>query len=251
MIKKIFLGLMAMGLFLPVAISAAPVQRNFLPGKNTQLRRGVSGNWSGYAVESSLANPTLNSVSDVAGQWTVPKVTCSRSTNYSSVWLGIDGYSSATVEQLGTEQDCYRGRAYYSTWYEMYPQYAYNTPVAIKAGDVMSAEVKYLGANQYSLSLNDLTTNKSFQTTQTMAGASRTSAEWIVEAPSSWYGVLPLANFSPVAFTNSQATLSGQTGSINSSSWQRDSITMVNYRGVAISIPSPLSTDGTSFSVVR
>ena len=42
---------------------------------------------------------------------------------YSSVWVGIDGYSSNTVEQIGTEQDVSaNGKTSYYAWYEMYPQ---------------------------------------------------------------------------------------------------------------------------------
>src|SRR5437870_4998940 len=61
-----------------------------------------STNWSGYAAETNLTAPAANAVTAVSGSWVVPQVTGS-STGYSSVWVGIDGYSSATVEQIGTE----------------------------------------------------------------------------------------------------------------------------------------------------
>lgn len=50
-------------------------------------------------------------------------MTCpSHSAQYASFWVGIDGYSSGSVEQLGTHSDCVgKGRASYYAWWEMYP----------------------------------------------------------------------------------------------------------------------------------
>src|SRR5439155_9436556 len=67
---------------------------------------GTSQNWSGYAAETSLSSPQDGAVTDVKGSWIVPAVTASSSSKtYSSAWLGIDGYSDGTVEQIVTEQD--------------------------------------------------------------------------------------------------------------------------------------------------
>ena len=72
----------------------------------------TSSNWSGYAVATNLSNPQANSVSAVSGSWIVPTVTgSSRGTTYSAVWVGIDGYSDSTVEQIGTEEDVVNGSA--------------------------------------------------------------------------------------------------------------------------------------------
>jgi hypothetical protein len=50
------------------------------------------------------------SVTDVTGSWTVPAVDCTSPNGtpngYSSFWVGIDGYGSNTVEQIGTDSDC-------------------------------------------------------------------------------------------------------------------------------------------------
>ena len=59
----------------------------------------TSTNWSGYAVQTKSG-----AVTAVAGSWTVPTVSGS-GTGYSAIWVGIDGYQSSTVEQIGTEQD--------------------------------------------------------------------------------------------------------------------------------------------------
>ena len=63
-----------------------------------------STNWAGYAVVGS-------DVSDVVGTWIQPAVTCSSQTAYVATWVGIDGYSSDTVEQTGTLAYCSGGSA--------------------------------------------------------------------------------------------------------------------------------------------
>src|SRR5438874_2260156 len=82
-----------------------------------KVKDGTSTNWSGYAVQTNLQSPQRDAVTDVKGQWQVPQVSCGAGNTYSSVWVGIDGYSDGTVEQTGTEQDCSGGQAKYSAWY--------------------------------------------------------------------------------------------------------------------------------------
>jgi hypothetical protein len=218
-------------------------------GSSVNNKNGTSSNWSGYAVESNLSSPLNNAVNQVLGQWVVPAVTCTRSTTYSSTWVGIDGYSDGTVEQTGTEQDCYRGKPVYYAWFETYPQPEYeitNLPVA--AGNTMSASVQYTSPNLYTLTIKNMINGSSYSTTRRLA-AQRQSAEWVQEAPSSWFGVLPLANFGTVNFTGSSANLAGQTGTISSTNWQNDEITMLLNINTPKAIPSALSPDGSSFSV--
>ena len=193
----------------------------------------TSSNWSGYAAATSLTNPQADSVTAVSGTWTQPTVTASgNSTAYASVWVGIDGYSSNSVEQIGTDSDIVNGKATYYAWYEMYPADAVNiTSMTISAGNSITASVEYLtsGAHsgQFELTITDTSrTNDSFTIYATDAQAQRSSAEWVVEAPSSNDGVLPLANFGSVAFTSASATINGKTGAIDSSNWQETAITM-------------------------
>lgn len=71
-----------------------------------------SENWSGYAV-------TVSSLTVAKGSWTVPAVNCSKTPNtYAAFWVGIDGYSSSTVEQTGTLAQCSGSSAAYYAWYE-------------------------------------------------------------------------------------------------------------------------------------
>ena len=65
----------------------------------------TSNNWSGYVITAPAG-----SVSDVTGSWVVPGVTCAPGeTSFASFWIGIDGDSSPTVEQIGTDSDCQNG----------------------------------------------------------------------------------------------------------------------------------------------
>ena len=202
----------------------------------------ASSNWSGYAVTGAK-----NSVSYVAGSWVVP--TANTKTNgYSSVWVGIDGFSSSTVEQIGTDADVVNGSATYYAWYEMYPSPSMTIAMTVRPGDSITGSVTYAGNNGFTLTIKDVTESETFTKTLTAAGAARSSAEWIVEAPSSNYGVLPLANFGTVTFTNADATINGATDPINY--WQSYAINMESGSRVEAST-SALSDSGTvsSFTV--
>lgn len=214
-------------------------------GPRIKFKNGTSINWSGYAALTSLSSPQSNAVSDVKGSWTIPTVTGTSNT-WSSTWIGIDGYSDGTVEQIGTEQDWYNGAPVYRVWYEMYPKMPKAISIAVKPGDIISAEVRYLSSRRFALSIANLTTGKSYGTTQ-KTSAKRQSAEWIVEAP--WSGsTLPLANFGTETFTGASAVLNGHQGSISDPSWKNDPITMTTSSGSVKASPSALSTDGTSFN---
>jgi hypothetical protein len=202
-----------------------------------------STNWSGYGAETNLAKPAANAVTMVSGSWTVPTVT-GRATAYSSVWVGIDGYSSSSnsVEQLGTEQDTSSsGKATYYAWWEMYPNPSVRIAgLKISPGDAISASVTY-DSGAFTLQITDNTTKHSFTTTQSSATAQRSSAEWIVEAPSSFFGVLPLANFGTAKISAAQATINGTTGAIDNGAWQSTSIDMVSNSGTPIDQTSGLT----------
>ncbi len=208
------------------------------------VKEGTSTNWAGYAVETGLKNPKSGAVTDVKGSWIVPTVTGSTNA-WSSIWVGIDGYSSNTVEQIGTDQNWINGNASYAAWYELYPKYPVTIPYTVKPGDKIDAEVQYVGSS-FVLTLTDETGKWTFTTTQKCASAKRSSAEWIAEAPWS-SGVLPLANFGTATFTNASAVINGKAGSINT--WAFDCINMVNSNGGVKAQTGPLSTDGTSFGV--
>lgn len=213
------------------------------------LKNGTSSNWSGYAVASNLNDPAINAVTDVQGSWTVPSVTCTNTSTYSSTWVGIDGYSDNTVEQTGTEQDCYRRMPNYYAWYEIYPHSSVRISLPVNPGNTMTGSVQFSAPNNYILTLTDVTTGKSFSTIQRLNGTGRESAEWIAEAPSSFFGVLPLSDFGTASFTNASATVNGQIGPINNPSWQNDPLTMEVNPTTPKAVPSTLNTTSNGFTV--
>src|SRR5690349_12425752 len=84
-------------------VSAVPL----LHPSRMPLTHQTSSNWAGYVVENSSSQK--GAVSDVKGTWTVPTLSCSSTNSYSAAWVGIDGFTDRTVEQIGTEQDCLNG----------------------------------------------------------------------------------------------------------------------------------------------
>jgi hypothetical protein len=211
----------------------------------------TSTNWSGYAVTGSAA-----SVSAVSGSWTVPTVT-GTGTTYSAVWVGIDGFSSSTVEQTGIAADVVNGQAQYYAWYEMYPQGEREiSSLAIHPGDKISASVTYSTATgTFTLTITDSSdpTNNTFSTTQSAPSAQRSSAEWIVEAPTVNSGQSALANFGSATFSNAQATINNTAGAI--AAWesvaqaQVYSINMTNNSGTLLDNTSALDSTGGGFTV--
>ncbi len=216
----------------------------------------TSSNWSGYAVTGAKG-----SVTDVTASWVVPSIagSCPAKDQFASFWVGIDGYSSNSVEQIGTDSDCQDGEPVYYAWFEFYPHPSFTVnSVPIKPGNVIFAEVKAEGKGKFTVTLENKTTGTSFSTTAKVASAAQSSAEWIAEAPYSG-GVLPLADFTTVSFGEDHtgqnntcyATIGGAAAQVGSASFSKnlDAITMDTSSGVVKASPLAISKDGTSFSI--
>jgi hypothetical protein len=213
----------------------------------------TSTNWSGYAVTGS-------SFTSAKASWIVPKATCSSGDQYAAFWVGLDGYTSSTVEQTGTDSDCVGKNPSYYAWYEFYPNPSFEiSSLTIKPGDHMAATVVYSGS-KFTISIEDVTTGKVFTKSATVSGAARSSAEWIAEAPccTARGGILPLADFGTVLLGDDSTGVSGTNFAIDSSnsgaigtfpSSSIEEITMATSGGTKEAVPSGLSSDGTSFSV--
>lgn len=172
----------------------------------------ASYNWSGY-VDSSTTPGTFTKVS---GQWKTPSVKCTREDQLASEWVGLDGDSNSTVEQLGTLSWCYLGHATYFTWWEMFPGSTVEVGNALRPGDRIEAGVTRTGTS-YTLALTDFThPANSFSTVQTCTTCQNTSADWIAERPSFTIGVAPLADYGSWTLSNASETAGGTTGTISS-----------------------------------
>jgi hypothetical protein len=251
--QRLRLGILAIGLALIPSVGTAAPQ--LMHGRPAHLLASLdraaaySTNWSGYATQM-----TGTTFTDVRGTWVQPAAACpTTKPQYASFWVGLDGYNSNSVEQIGTDADCTgKHRPIYYAWYEMYPAAPVNLSMAIRPGDAVSAEVSTSGST-FTLAIKNLTTGGAFSIQVTSTIAAQSSAEWVAEAPSSCSvfrcTVLPLANFGTVNFSGSYTTGNGATGSISNLAWSNAQITMVTSGGSTKALPSPLSPDGTAFSV--
>jgi hypothetical protein len=172
-----------------------------------------SFNWSGYADTASKAQ----TFTKVSGAWTAPSVTCSAEDQVTSNWVGLDGFNSNTVEQLGTIGWCFRGKPIYFTWYEMFPANTVEVGTALKPGDKISASVTRTGTS-YALKLTDSTTagnNISVTKTCALTKCVDTSAEWISERPAfNTTGIVPQAHYNAFNLTSGAQTSNGTAGTI-------------------------------------
>ena len=242
----------------PMRVTVKPLASRHRPvmiHRQRDQQQWESSNWSGYAVTGANG-----SVTDAKASWKVPQVVCPTNTTngsggYAAFWVGIDGWSSNTVEQIGTDSDCVslNGAPYtptYSAWFEFYPQKSNylefgngqcktpNSSTCVIPGDVISAEVKYSGTGsggpgrgrgsgpEFTVTITDVTQGWTYSTSSVVSGAKQSSAEWIAETPCCQRGgqFLPLADFGTANYgadltsvqSTSYATVSSITGPIGS-----------------------------------
>jgi hypothetical protein len=175
---------------------------------NHRIRYGVSTNWSGYAVTG------FGPYTSVSAGWTQPAVNCaSPRTGFSAFWVGLDGDTTNTVEQTGTEANCSHGSATYGAWFEMFPKRSVSYANPVLPGDSFTASVTYAGRGRFQLTLSDTTQGWSQTTSQRRKSAKLGSAEVIAEAPSGRKGTLPLADFGTIGFSGASVDGSPLTSS--------------------------------------
>jgi hypothetical protein len=233
---------------------------------NSAVTELGSFNWSGFADSQTGSTP----ISSVSGRWTIPKVNCltgqyRNQDAFLANWVGLDGLTDGTVEQLGTATQCYEGGEYYYDWYEMYP----NGPVVegttqcinegvrcARPGDQVKASVTSTpgtdGNNDYTLSLNDFSRpDEGFSVSATCAATTcvNSSAEWIVERPAfgESFGsqILPQADYGQTAFANGTVSAGGSTSSIENYPGTVYDIAMIDdSQGYFLSCPGQTGPSG-------
>lgn len=214
-----------------------------------------STNWSGIdlntingaatAVSAAWTVPTVPTISPVEYSSTWVGIDGDLSSTVEQIGTGADTATSPLIPNAPP----------YFAWYEMYPSGMNvitiqngppnpfsGSPFTVSPGDAISASVTYQNTTtvtttgrhptttsyeNFLLTITDTLatpvtiggiteTAESYTTIQQISGAKMSSAEWIEEAPSSSSGVLPLAPFGSVTFTNAQATINDTSGSIAS-----------------------------------
>ena len=182
--------------------------------------------------------------SDLSAGWVEPTGHCASGGTFSSFWVGLDGFTSPTVEQTGSEVDCRAGRARYFAWFEMFPDPPVNFSNPVRPGDHFTGSVTFTGSGRYTLVLKDTTQGWSHTVQKTRNAAKNASAEVIAEAPADAItgAILPLTNFGTARFSNA-AVDGAAIGNANPTK-----IIMVNASRRAKDSVSAL-TGGSAFSV--
>jgi hypothetical protein len=200
------------------------------PASNLKLTqnstRVTSKNWSGYALVHDA--PAFTSV---AGSWMVPAVqqafgACTGGTDYSSQWVGIDGFNNSLLVQAGSDADAFCDNSttttYYHPWIEWLPAseleilQSSDAPFPFSPGDYVVVTVT---ATDWSggvstngrLLFTDVTKGWQVSLTFTAASLGGThvvghSAEWIVERPGLGGTLTTLANYVTNPWLDTSAT---------------------------------------------
>jgi hypothetical protein len=200
----------------------------------------TSSNWSGYVANGGT-------YTSVTGTWIVPQVGAT-TTGADATWVGIGGVSGTDLIQAGTQATVSGGSVSYDAWIEMLPQSSRTISLSVAAGDSVTVSITEQSSGQWLIAMTNNTTKSSYQRTVTYA-SSRSSAEWVQEAPSSGRGIIPLDDFGTVRFTDGSAVRDGKSMSL--SALGATPVAMINRSGQAIAQPSTLGDDGSSFSVTR
>jgi hypothetical protein len=242
------------------ATSSAPLNLKSLPAAPA-VRKGTFYNWAGYAVYSS------SPVTKAQGSWVQPSVICNSSATSDQAvvfWVGIDGFTSNTVEQTGTLAYCAQGSStpIYYAWYEFFPAQDIIgvSSMTVRPGDVFKGTIIGKSNVNFRITLLDVTTGANFsRTNPTGFAGMRTSAECIAETPTGSNGYYLIPNFGTAQFgkdyTNARntcsATINGKTQAFGNYGNNVYELTACNYPSctVALMQPSVLSSDGTSFTV--
>jgi hypothetical protein len=238
---------------------ATPLPPGVTPCPGPERARQVVGgaaaarstNWSGYVVHS--AEPQFNCVE---ATWTQPSVSCpSKGSRTVAFWVGLGGVGQAGLEQIGTQTACTDGRDLIVVWHESLPLERAEVvePLDVHAGDRIWAQVRWLGGARYRLAIVDVTHPRRLAIDDTNTGLRRTSAEWIVEAPTAGCPtschVLSMPNFGRVRFTEVSVVADGVRLPLNGPGFIHDRETMVTRKGVIRAVVSSTTRDGTSFAV--
>ena len=170
----------------------------------TRKGASTSTNWSGFTLTSGVNSYTLGSFDLAVAAFNVPIAqqafgTCSGGWEYSALWVGLDGVTTNSVMQAGTEADAYCSGGYtqadYYAWVEWYPANGIKvTNLAVTAGDVVAVWINpfFSTTNGMAFIINETTNNYVTIGFSAPAGTSLigSSVEWIMERPANQNGSL-------------------------------------------------------------
>jgi hypothetical protein len=194
-------GLILLGLSVPAAAATGGTPLtgggivHIVRGLGAGVNTNQSSNWSGYNIGADYPQvPTGTLFTSVSGEWIVPKATehGKNTAEDSATWVGIGGgcvddsctATDNTLIQAGTEQDVSKsGKASYGAWWEIIPETETAVSLPVTAGNKIQVTISQASTpGDWSIVIKNLTTHKSFSTTQQYS-SSEDTVEWIEETP--------------------------------------------------------------------
>ena len=222
------------------------------PGSNAGSTS--SYNWSGYVDFSGASSYGSASYYYIYSDYIVPPArqafgACTGNWDWSSSWVGIDGWGSGDVLQAGSESDAYCSGSttaqYYSAWYEWYPYGEVRiSGFPIAPGDEIFVEVWHTSQTQGYAYLVNYNNNQATEIGFTAPAGTYlvgNSAEWVVERPTVGGSLATLTNYISDPFWSAYAYTEAGT-QYNPSSGSAYGITMLDNSGNPISYPSQIGT---------
>jgi hypothetical protein len=221
-------------------------------GERLPTRGGTaySLNWSGYAVTPAKG------ITAVTSAYTVPSAGFDPP-GFAATWTGIGGYNTTDLIQAGTAEDSVPsnpllGSQYYA-WYELLPNS--ETPITgckgdaactVSPGQRMTVRIKDVRGNTWSVSLTDR--GRWSWSRRVTYVSSRSSAEWILEAPTVAAQTL-LAGVGTQHFgPTSTFTRAGKTRTIARGKPTKIVLSPSPVGGLNEATPSGLAGNGQSFN---
>jgi hypothetical protein len=204
--------------------------------------RSTSRNWSGYVSTGGT------SYTSVSGTWVIAKPD-PNVVGIDATWVGIGGANTTDLIQAGTEATVNGdGTVSYDAWTETLPQSTRTITLPVNAGDTVSVSITEQSTGLWVVDMKNVTTGGSFSTT-IRYNSSKSSAEWIEEAPSLGRGIAPLDNFGTVKFTAGSVTVDGKKQTLAGANAK--AVTMADAANQPLAIPSAIGSDGSTFSIAR
>lgn len=210
--------------------------------------RSTNPYWAGYVMTSTPGYVAIRAT------WTVPRIPCPIQPVHDATvyaWIGeggyVDGISDPLI-QTGTASDCFLGTPRYHAFYEWYPGiYATDFPIAVAAGDSVTASVVETQWGVWTLTLRDNTDGQQYAVSTTASVDAR-SAEFIVERPTVCAGAncgqVALGRFRSMTFRDVQTLADPGTRP------QQMSIALVDGNHRRLAVPGRTPSLSRSFSVL-
>jgi hypothetical protein len=219
------------------------------PHQALPLHGGVvdSLNWSGYAVTGS-------GITAVSSTFTVPAAGLVPP-GFAATWTGIGGFNTTDLIQAGTSENSLPSNPLvgpqYNAWYELLPNA--ETPITgctgdgnctVTPGNVMKVDIHLVSGSTWNISIVD--TGHWTWALNVQYQSSKSSAEWILEAPTL---VAVQTLLAPVGTAHFGPTSTYTAGGVTHTIAAGNPTTVVLSPGVVNeATPSALSTDGQSFN---